>query len=86
MFAVRDPAESFEVNRNAFAWALKASNWFRAKGGEDYTNELWQLWDEIKDADDVDHFDAVLDALYDLADEDRCWIRFEAPATPEETP
>jgi len=38
--------------------------------------ELFVLWEEIRDADDVKHFDQVLESIYDLADTDRCFIRF----------
>ena len=64
---------SFKQKRNAFAKGLEDSRWFTAQG-VDESSELWVLWDEIKDAEPVEHFDAVLDAIYDLADEDRCWL------------
>lgn len=65
----------FEKKRQRFADALENSAWFKAEGEED--SELWWAWDEIKDADDEDHFDLVLNAIYDMADYDRCWIQFD---------
>lgn len=65
----------FEQKRQRFADALHASPWFKAEGEGD--SVLWDLWDEIKDAEDEEHFDLVMDAIYDLADYDRCWIQFE---------
>lgn len=73
LFAHLTDEMSFEEKRDEFAESLKASSWFRAVA-HSYDDELWMLWDEIKDAEDVEHFDSVLDAIYDLADEDRCWI------------
>ena len=72
--ATRVDGGSFKRNRNAFATALKRSMWFKRAEPDD---ELHQLWDEIKDADDADHFDICLDAIYDLADEDRIFIKFD---------
>jgi hypothetical protein len=70
----------FEENRDRFAQDFHDSSWFKAKGPQEgepeYSNDLWQLWDEIKDAEDVDHFDLVLNSIYDAADYDRCWIQF----------
>lgn len=67
---------SFEENRDRFASALHASRWFKERGA-DYGDPLNGLWDEIKDAEDVQHFDSVLDAIYDEADIDRCWISIQ---------
>jgi hypothetical protein len=59
----------FEQIREQFATALHNSKWFKECGEED--GSLWWIWDEIKDADDMDHWALCLDALYDLADQDR---------------
>jgi hypothetical protein len=67
----------FRELRDRFAAALKSSSWFREStkdDGED--SELWALWDEIKDAETDDHFNAVLAMIYDLADVERCWLEF----------
>ena len=72
--------DDFEWTRDRFAEALKISPWMRASikaAGDKFDSELWQLWDEIKDAEDERHFNGVLDAIYDLADLERCWITFE---------
>jgi hypothetical protein len=71
--ANRDESRDFEWNRDEFVKALEVSAWFKRQSEGD---ELRELWDEIKDAEDVDHFDFCLDAIYDLADEERIWITF----------
>jgi hypothetical protein len=74
---------TFEQNRDEFAGALKCSSWFRASTKEESEDsELWQMWDEIKDAETVDHFDSVLDDIYDLADLERCVISFARTTVP----
>jgi hypothetical protein len=70
---------SFEEVRDNFAAALKRSRWFKRETAKDEERGyLWQMWDEIKDAEDADHFDQVLDAIYDEADYARVWITFDA--------
>lgn len=68
-----DDESAFEANRDAFAAALAASQWF--KDSEEY-GDVWQAWDEIKDAETVERFDQCLAAIYDMADSDRIWITF----------
>lgn len=63
--------------RDRFARTIRGSAWFRAStkdAGEDA--ELWALWDEIKDAETPEHYDAVLSMIYNLADLERCWIEW----------
>lgn len=57
---------------------LRRSAWFRddaqraeERGGE---SEVALCAEEFDDIDDADHFNGVLDRLYDLADADRAWI------------
>ena len=64
--------ESFETIRDNVAAELHRSPWFALHGQKD--GDLFEIWDELKDAEDVDHFNLVLDALYDLADHERAWI------------
>lgn len=71
--AVRIEGAPFEENRDRFVAALERSRWFRR---QDYGDIVHELWDEIKDAETVEHFDSCLDALYDEADDDRVWIEF----------
>jgi len=68
----------FSEMRDRFAAALHASRWYA-----EHTDELHGLWDEIKDAEDVEHFDDVLSNIYDAADLLRCRIqlRHEVPDT-----
>lgn len=51
------------------AAAIERSAW-----GRDADEELHDLIEEFKDVIDVDHFNMIMDALYDLADYDRVWI------------
>lgn len=76
--ATRAADAPFEENRDRFARALRRSRWFTeaTTDGQDVDTELFVLWEEIRDADDVKHFDQVLESIYDLADTDRCFIRF----------
>lgn len=64
----------FNTKRSIIASSLESSRWFRAKGEDD--SELWWIWDELKDADNMHHLELCVSALYDLADYDRCWIEF----------
>jgi uncharacterized Zn finger protein len=75
--APRVEGAPFEQTRDAFVKALEGSDWFKRQEEGD---ELHQLWDEIKDAEDADHFDLCLDGIYDLADEDRIWVWFDTQA------
>lgn len=54
---------------------IRASTWARADQKERGGNsEVIMCAEEFEDVDDLDHFNAVLDHLYDLADADRAWI------------
>lgn len=60
------------------AKVLRASTWAKAdakdaaeRGGD---SEVAMCAEEFEDIEDLDHFNAVLDRLYDLADADRAWI------------
>lgn len=66
-----DDALSFEEKRDGFVRIIKASSWYKSF---DELGELYDLIDEIAHAEDVEHFDAVLRAVYDEADYDRAWI------------
>lgn len=67
---------TFEERRDAFVQALERTRWFKR---QEHGDELHELWDEIKDAEDEGHFNAVLAAIYDEADIDRVWIQFHKP-------
>lgn len=60
-----------EVGRKV-AEVLRASSWFRAKGGAG--TDLDVLADALGDIEDLDHLQLALDDLYDLADADRTWV------------
>ena len=76
--APRVEGAPYKQNRDAFVKALEGSEWFKRQEPGD---ELHQLWDEIKDAENVEHFDACLDGIYDLADDERIWVWFDHQAT-----
>ena len=71
--ARRIEGAAFGKNRDLFVAALEGSAWFKASVSGD---EIYDVWDEIKDSKTVRHFDGVLEAIYDLADEERIWITF----------
>jgi hypothetical protein len=64
----RNEAMSFEQIRDEIARRIRATEWH---SGSDVVRELV---DELADCADTDEFDAVWDAIYDEADEDRVWI------------
>lgn len=66
--------ETFEARRDAWANALEKSAWFKEQTTEDEYGDLWQVWDEMKDSEEEEHFNYCLDSLYDMADVDRVWI------------
>lgn len=80
----RDDEITFEQSRQQLADVITSMPHFpddeeRASDEFDWSSgnpcaELYEIWDELKDADDVDHLDSVLDALYDWADDNRVWI------------
>lgn len=59
-------------------YRFEKSEWFKAAtdDGSDQDSELFVLWDEIKDADDVAHYDAVRGLINDVADIEWCVITF----------
>lgn len=63
---------SLEQKRDAIVTHIKASRWFKTA---DEDSELHSFVDELSDVDDVDWFNGMWDALYDLADYDRVWIK-----------
>jgi hypothetical protein len=62
---------TFERRRDLIAARLRASAWLT---GRDEFDDLVLLVDDLAEAEDADEFDAVWDAIYDAADEDRVWI------------
>lgn len=66
-----------EVGRKIAA-ILRASDWLKADKEENDErlggSEVEQVAEEFEDIEDLDHFNLVLDSLYDLADADRVWI------------
>lgn len=61
---------SFGQTRDRVVSALKASRWFR----KEEFSDLHDAVEEMADAETVEHFDLVLDAIYDMADADRIWL------------
>lgn len=69
---------TFEERRNGFASAIRGSSWFR---GQTPGDELWEWWDEIKDAETPEHYDFVASQICAAAELERVLIRTRwAPA------
>lgn len=62
---------SFEEKRDTLVRLVKASAWYT---GEEVFSDLHSLIEEMEDTEDVDAFDDVMSAVYDMADYDRVWI------------
>lgn len=73
-----DSTESVQKAGREIAAILKTSAWLKAdqeEHGERLGDgEVKMAAEEFEDITDLDHFNAVLDNLYDLADADRVWI------------
>ena len=67
-----DEPLDFGQRRDAVVARIRASAWFRGCGPGD---ELSQAVEELADTKDINEFDSVFDAIYDLADYARAWIR-----------
>ena len=63
--------DNFEESRDAIVKVLETSRWHK-ESGED--SELWQAIDELRDTQNADESEPVLDSIYDLADADRVWL------------
>lgn len=63
--------QAFQVHRDRTVKILRTSFWLRD------TQASWYLTDlinELAGTEDIRAFDAVMDGIYVLADEDLCWI------------
>jgi uncharacterized UPF0160 family protein len=67
-----DPdVDDFSEHRDRAVAVIRNSRWAKR------SSSSWVLvdyLDEMADAEDIETFDIVMDAIYDLADEDLCWI------------
>lgn len=54
---------------------IAASSWFTAPRDEMDVVYLEALLDDLRAAKDQEDYKEFLDALYDLADAERCWFR-----------
>jgi hypothetical protein len=67
-----DPIDgNFSEHRDRVVEVIRNSAWLRD------TQRSWELSDliiELANAKDIYTFDSVMDGIYDLADDDRCWI------------
>lgn len=73
---------SYEATRDSFVMALGQSAWMAASladAGSSSKSTLWGLCEELKAAKTKARFDQVLMAVYELADQNRCWIEFVEP-------
>lgn len=62
---------TFEQRRDALVGVLQASTWVKQCDEDD---DLPQLVEELAGTEDTEEFNAVWDAIYDVADADRVWI------------
>lgn len=65
---------NFSEHRDSTVKVIRDSAWLR---GSQYSWELSDLVNELAAAEDIDTFDTVMDGIYGLADQDRCWIEAE---------
>lgn len=68
---LRDEELSFGERCTAVAARINASSWVKAMPSED---RIHDLVDELKDADDQGHYEAVMNEIYDEADHARVFI------------
>lgn len=70
--------ETARATGKQVAALLQASTWAKADQAEadahGMDSEVAMCAEEFEDIEDLDHFNAVLDQLYILADADRTWI------------
>lgn len=67
-----DPIDgSFSEHRDRVVAVIRNSAWQR---GSQYSSDLTDLVERLADTAYIAEFDDVLDEIYDLADDDCCWI------------
>jgi hypothetical protein len=68
---LRDEDLALDRARELVIERIKASQWYQ--NAEEY-GDLWDLVDELGNADTVGLLDHLLDQLYSLANEDLVWL------------
>ena len=67
--------EDLTATGKQVAQVLRASSWAEADvQAHGMNSEVAMCAEQFEDIEDLDHFNDVLDRLYDLADVDRTWI------------
>jgi hypothetical protein len=65
-------AMSFEQRRDAIVRRVRSSGWL---GASDEGDEIHGILTDLEHSTNADEFDNLWDEMYDLADQDRVWIR-----------
>ena len=68
-----NPADAPDIGKKIAA-TLRACTWYTTVQKQNPHDDLVAIAEELDDIDDAEHFNAVLDRLYDIADADRVWI------------
>lgn len=68
--------DSLEGKAKAIGEAIQCHRWFKLykRAGDPTLQDTLEELTDAAEADDVDWFDNVLDALYDIADADKAWL------------
>lgn len=67
-----DKSKTFEERRDGVVRILYASRWVKAK---DEFDDLFLAIEELSETYGTEEFNLVWDAIYDIADYDRAWIK-----------
>lgn len=70
------------ATRDSLAHALENSAWMAASidlAGAPESSTLWHLWHNLRQASTIPEYDQIVRAIYELAEQDRCWIEFVQP-------
>lgn len=66
----KNPALSFEQQRDEIVARLQANDWYRTDDG----GPTSRLIDDLAEVVDAEQFDDIWDELYDRADGERAWL------------
>lgn len=69
-----DSTEGAQQVGTQIAAVLRSSAWLKDDQQRPGDSEVVMCAEEFEDIEDLEHFNTVLDRLYDLADADRTWI------------
>lgn len=66
---------TFEERRDEIVRRVRRNIWFRKYEMEDGISELEVAVEELATSEDAEEFAWAWDVVYDIADDDRCWIK-----------